>query len=231
MSDLHHHLMEAGPLISQALLACLVALSTLATERLIVLGRAAGPAVELRETLERSLRAGDLHEALGTAAASSGMFARVALRVLRDGLREPVHVEAAAEEALAVELPPLERRVGGFAFIASIATLIGLFGSITGITAGYGCSVANADAASRATAMARGVSESMNGIAIGLFVAGLAFLARWLVRALIDRREAIVRAETRALLNTLIATRARLRLGEHRPILEPRGYRRVDARI
>ena len=230
MSDLHHHLLETGEPIWQALLACLFALSALAVERLVVLGRAAGPGVELRTMLERSLRAGDLHDALGIAAASSGTFARVALRVLRDGLRDPLHVEAAAVEALAIELPPLERRVAGFAFLASIATLIGLFGSITGITVGYGC-VANADAASRAIAMARGVSESMNGLVIALLVAGLAFVARWLVRALIDRRTAIVRAETRALLNTLVATRTRLRLGEHRPVLEPRGYRRVDARF
>src|SRR5690606_34246135 len=150
-----------------------------------------------------------------------------AVRVLRDGLREPEQMEAAAEEALAVELPPLERRVAGFGLIASLATLIGLLGSITGISVGYGC-VANADAASRAIGLAKAMSESMNSLVVALFVAGLAFLARWLVRALIDRREAIVRAETRALLNNLIASRARLRLGEHRPILEPRGYRRVD---
>ena len=214
-------------LAGQLLVLCSVVLSVLVADRLRALARAAGPGAALRESLERSLTAGELHEALVLAAATPGAFARVAVRVLRDGLREPEQMEAAAEEALALELPPLERRVVAFGFLASITALIGLFGSFTALV--FRPFHHHPDAPSRAAAIALSISESMVCIAAALFVTALALAARGVVRALIDRRARIVRAETRALLNALIASRARLRLGEHRPVLEPRGYRRVDA--
>ena len=224
-----YQLLSEGFLAGHLLVLCFVVLSALVADRLRALARAAGPGPALRESLERSLAPGELHEALVLAAATPGAFARVAVRVLRDGLREPEHMEAAAEEALALELPPLERRVVAFAFLASITTLIGLFGTFTDLV--FQPFHHHPNAPSRAAAIAMSISESMVCIAAALFVTALALAARGVIRALIDRRTRIVRAETRALLNTLIASRARLRLGEHRPVLEPRGYRRVDARV
>lgn len=227
----YYQLLTEDFLAGHLLVLCSVVLSALVADRLRALARAAGPGAALRESLERSLAAGELHEALVLAAATPGAFARVAVRVLRDGLREPAHMEAAAEEALAVELPPLERRFAAFGFLASLTTLIGLLGTMTALLwPGYGCST-RADVASWRAAIALTVSESMVCIAAALFVTALALAARGVVRALIDRRTTLIRAETRALVNTLIASRAHLRILEHRPILEPRGYRRVDARL
>jgi biopolymer transport protein ExbB/TolQ len=53
--------------------------------------------------------------------------------------------------------------------------LSGLLGTVTGLIAAFGA-VANADAASRATMLARGISEAMNCTAFGLLAAIIALV-------------------------------------------------------
>lgn len=212
-----------------ALLAlCLATLAAVTADRLLALRRAAGPSATLNDALRPMLAEGDLGWALGLAAANTGAFARVAGRILREGLREPGHAEAAAREAIGLEVPLLERRSGAFGAIASIATLLGLAGGVLGVfSRGFGYPPGS----SLAITIAHSLSDSLLFTLAGLIVGALALAARGVVHGLVERRRATLLACARVLLNTLAANRSRMRLGDRRPMLEPRGYRRVDASI
>ena len=95
-------------------------------------------------------------------------------RIVKSGLmkvnRPDDEVQAAMDEAALRELPKLEARTGYLALLANLAMLSGLLGTVTGLIAAFGA-VANADASSKATMLAKGISEAMNCTAFGLLAA------------------------------------------------------------
>lgn len=68
------------------------------------------------------------------------------------------------------ELPRIFSRINYLSLAASVATLLGLLGTITGLQTSFG-SLASVDAAQKATLLANGISEAMNTTAFGLIVA------------------------------------------------------------
>jgi biopolymer transport protein ExbB len=85
-------------------------------------------------------------------------------------------IQAALDEGAMMEVPKIEKRVGFLAMIGNVATLVGLLGTITGLIQSF-AAVANADAATKAAALTKGISEAMNCTAFGLVVAVPAVLA------------------------------------------------------
>lgn len=79
-------------------------------------------------------------------------------------------IQAALDEGAMIEVPSIEKRIGFLAVIGNIATLLGLLGTITGLIRSF-AAVANADAATKAAELTRGISEAMNCTAFGLIVA------------------------------------------------------------
>lgn len=207
------------------LMLCLVGVFLLTFDRALALARSHGPATRLTGALASHLRQGDLAGALALCAATPGMASRIAQSILHEGLTTPERVHAAREAALLRELPVLEARVGWFGSLANLATLVGLLGSVTGLNTGFGC-VGPADAASRATMLAKGIAESLTCTLAGLSIAVLALVGRMVIQRRLDARSAILRAEAAAVANLAVAYRARLRLGGARPRVEGTGYRR-----
>jgi biopolymer transport protein ExbB/TolQ len=79
-------------------------------------------------------------------------------------------IQAALDEGAMIEVPQLEKRIGFLAVIGNVSTLVGLLGTITGLITSF-ASIANADAATKAAELTRGISEAMNCTAFGLVVA------------------------------------------------------------
>lgn len=79
-------------------------------------------------------------------------------------------IQAALDEGAITEVPQIEKRIGFLAVIGNIATLMGLLGTITGLIQSF-AAVANSDAATKAAALTKGISEAMNCTAFGLMVA------------------------------------------------------------
>ena len=79
-------------------------------------------------------------------------------------------IQAALDEGALMEVPKIEKKIGFLAVIGNVATLMGLLGTITGL---IGCfaGVANADPATKAAVLTKGISEAMNCTAFGLIVA------------------------------------------------------------
>ncbi len=81
-------------------------------------------------------------------------------------------IQKEVEEATALELPMLEKNLVFLSTIASVATLLGLFGTVLGMIRSF-AAMANAGAPD-AAALAAGISEALINTAIGI---GTSFLA------------------------------------------------------
>jgi biopolymer transport protein ExbB len=76
----------------------------------------------------------------------------------------------AADEAAILSLPPLARRLPHLNLLANTATLLGLLGTIFGLTTAFS-SVGAADPSQRSAFLAAGISEALNTTAFGLIIA------------------------------------------------------------
>jgi biopolymer transport protein ExbB/TolQ len=157
------------------LTACLAVTLFLSIERAWALFRARPDADALLKALQAHLGMGDVSGAVAICEQNRGSLARIALAGLRESMHSEPRIGAAIRMQWWIETPPLERRLGHLQLMVQIATLFGLLGTTTGLSVGF-CGN-NADPVSRATMLARGISESMNCTAGGLFVSMIALLA------------------------------------------------------
>jgi biopolymer transport protein ExbB len=74
------------------------------------------------------------------------------------------------EESMMEIVPRLEKRTGYVALSSSIATLLGLLGTIMGLISAF-TAVANANPAEKADLLSASISVAMNTTAFGLMVA------------------------------------------------------------
>lgn len=79
-------------------------------------------------------------------------------------------IQAALDEGALMQVPRIEAKIGFLAVIGNVATLMGLLGTIVGLITSF-AGVANADAATKAAELTKGISEAMNCTAFGLIVA------------------------------------------------------------
>jgi len=224
VETLRYHFEEGGWIMG-VIAACLFGVAAIAIDRAIALARARGPATKLVSALEAHLRDGDLGGAIALSRAAPGAVARAAQRILLEALTTPARLEAAREVALLVEVPRLWARAGGFAVLANLATLFGLLGTVTSVFVPIGC--VPVDARSRAVILAKQISEGLTCTWFGLFVAASALTCVLVFRSRIEAWEATLRAESKAVVNLAITYRERLRLGDARARIAPRGYRRA----
>jgi biopolymer transport protein ExbB/TolQ len=126
-------------------------------------------------TMQKCILAGDIGRAIKLCSAANAPLARIVKAGLMKVNRPDAEVQAAMDEAALVELPKIEQRTGLLALFANLAMLCGLLGTVTGLIAAFGA-VANADASSKATMLAKGISEAMNCTAFGLGAAIIALM-------------------------------------------------------
>jgi biopolymer transport protein ExbB/TolQ len=79
-------------------------------------------------------------------------------------------VQAKIDEVLIREQSKLEARVEFLAMLGNVGTLLGLLGTIVGMIHSFGA-IAQADAMTKASLLATGVSEAMHATAYGLIMA------------------------------------------------------------
>lgn len=85
-----------------------------------------------------------------------------------------IAIQKEVEEATTLELPMLEKNLNILATIASIATLMGLFGTVLGMIRSF-AALANAGAPD-STALATGISEALINTALGIGTSALAIV-------------------------------------------------------
>ncbi|MDD9936898.1 MAG: MotA/TolQ/ExbB proton channel family protein [Myxococcales bacterium] len=126
-------------------------------------------------TLQKCLLAGDLGRAIKVCSAANVPLANIVKAGLMKANRSDDQVQSAMDEAALREIPKLEKRTAYLGLMANMAMLSGLLGTVHGLILAFS-GVAGADAASKSTILAAGISEAMACTAFGLFASILALL-------------------------------------------------------
>ena len=122
--------------------------------------------------LRPMLEGGKLDQALEVTIGSKAAIGNIlgyGLNRLRSG-RGREEMELAMEEGLMEIIPRLEKRTHYLAIFANIATLLGLLGTIMGLTQAF-TAVSGASPADKADLLSASISVAMNTTAFGLIVA------------------------------------------------------------
>ena len=118
------------------------------------------------------LDSGDFDEARGMTSEDESTISQV-LNMglsLQGTVRRREDIEIAMEESMMEIVPRLEKRTPYVALASSIATLLGLLGTIMGLIQAF-TAVANANPAEKADMLSASISVAMNTTAFGLMVA------------------------------------------------------------
>jgi biopolymer transport protein ExbB len=176
-----------GRIVVAGLIALLMILLTFGIERLITISSATGRG-SVRGFVNR-IRAlisdGNISQAIKECDRQRGSVANVVKAGLlkydelsRNNELEPekkvLLVQKDIEETTQLEMPMLERNLVIIATIASVATLMGLLGTVTGMIAAFTAMATSG--APDAVALANGISEALINTALGVGTSALAII-------------------------------------------------------
>ncbi len=85
-------------------------------------------------------------------------------------------IQKEVEEATALELPMLEKNLVFLSTIASVATLLGLFGTVLGMIRSFSALGADSGGSGAATALSQGISEALYNTALGIGTSAIAIV-------------------------------------------------------
>jgi biopolymer transport protein ExbB len=144
----------------------------IAVERFITLTQVRRRNDVMWRKLQPALTDGDFDKARNLTSKDDSTVSRLlAMGLARQGaVRRREDIEIAMEESMMEIIPQLEKRTGYIALGASIATLLGLLGTIIGLIQAF-TSVANANPAEKADLLSASISVAMNTTAFGLIAA------------------------------------------------------------
>lgn len=174
MATLMHHFQEGGWGMYPILFFQILAIGVI-VERSIFLYKCSINKDVFLATMQKCILAGDVGRAIKMCSAANAPLARIVKAGLMKVNRPDAEVQASMDESALRELPLVEKNTGYLALLANLAMLSGLLGTVTGLIEAFGA-VANADASSKATMLAKGISEAMNCTAFGLLAAIIALI-------------------------------------------------------
>ena len=162
---------KQGGLVMYAILGIGVVAAAIALERFIVIvGAASLNGKKLTKDVLNHIQRGDLNAARNVSRMSNAPAAQVVQAVLAVPDLEESHLQSAAEDATALAMPRLTRRLAHLNVLANISTLVGLLGTIAGLITAF-AAVGAADPSQRSAFLAGGISMALNATAFGLMVA------------------------------------------------------------
>ncbi len=146
--------------------------AAIAIERYVTLTRVTAKNQGAWTKLQPALVNGNFEEAREmTGKDDSTISQLLELGLARQGaVRRREDIEIAMEEGMMEIIPQLEKRTPYVALASSIATLLGLLGTIMGLISAF-TAVANANPAEKADLLSASISVAMNTTAFGLMVA------------------------------------------------------------
>lgn len=176
-----------GRIVVAGLIALLMIVITFAIERLITISSATGRGSVRKFVAKiRSLvTSGNIREAIQECDRQRGSVANVVKAGLlkydelsRNNELEPekkvLLVQKDIEETTQLEMPMLEKNLVIIATVASVATLMGLLGTVTGMIAAFTAMATSG--APDAVALANGISEALINTALGVGTSALAII-------------------------------------------------------
>ena len=177
-----------GGFIVPILMCLMMVVLTFSVERFFAIKKAKGkgPVVTFVQEVMCQVSDGRIDQAIGECEKQEGSVANVirsALKKYQEVEKEKdmvkdmklLSIQKKEEEAMALELPGLDENLAILATIASIATLMGLLGTVLGMIRAF-AALANAGAPD-SVALAAGISEALINTALGIGTAAIAIVA------------------------------------------------------
>ena len=160
-----------GPFMYPILIVFTVGIA-IAIERYVTLTQVRRQNAGMWSKLEPALAKGDFEKARQMTSKDDSTVSRLlGMGLARQGaVRRREDIEIAMEESMMEIIPQLEKRTAYVALFASIATLLGLLGTIIGLIQAF-TAVANANPAEKADLLSASISVAMNTTAFGLMAA------------------------------------------------------------
>ncbi len=185
-TDLATFYKNGGPTMHFILVDAVV-IAAIVFERMIVIGSAATlNGARMTDDLVKKIGRGDLAGAQKISTSSSAPAAKVAQAMLHAGSLDETRLQSAGDDAAALAMPALTRRLSHLNTLANVSTLLGLLGTIFGLTTAFSA-VGAADPAQRSAFLAAGISEALSATAFGLMVAVPTLLLHGFLAGLVER--------------------------------------------
>lgn len=211
MQALFRHFEEGGFGMYPILFWQIIAIAVI-VERAIYLYKSSINKDVFLATMQKCILAGDVGRAIKLCSAANAPLARIVKAGLMKVNRPDAEVQASMDEAALRELPRIEHRTPYLALLANLAMLSGLFGTVVGLIVAFGA-VANADASSKATMLAKGISEAMNCTAFGLLAAIIALIGFALLNGKTQTLIDDINEATVQVMNLVVNNRSKVNLG------------------
>ena len=176
MDVLIQHFNEGGLFMWPILVVGVVVLGIVGERSYVLFFKALNRKDEFTREMRKLILSGNFVKAVKLANTENSPLSRIVKAGLLQVRRTDDVIQSTMDEAALLEVPYLERRTGYLAMLSNVATLAGLLGTVVGLIHSFGA-VAKADAATKSTLLAAGISEAMNCTAFGLIVAIPALLA------------------------------------------------------
>jgi len=177
-----------GGFIVPILMALLIIVLSFSIERFLTISKAkgSGAVVSFVRNIKQLLAVHKIDEAMAACDKQKGSVANVIRSVLERYVslekdtdmtkdQKLLSIQKEVEEATSLELPSLEQNLVILATISSIATLMGLLGTVLGMIRAF-AALANAGAPD-SVALASGISEALINTAFGIGTAALAIIS------------------------------------------------------
>ncbi len=160
-----------GPFMYPILIVFAVG-AAIAIERYVTLTKVTSKNQRVWTKVQPALMKGDFEKAREMTSKDDSAISRLlSMGLARQGaVRRREDIEIAMEEGMLEIIPQLEKRTPYVALASSIATLLGLLGTIMGLIQAF-TAVANANPAEKADLLSASISVAMNTTAFGLMVA------------------------------------------------------------
>lgn len=154
----------------------IVAIAVIAERAFVLLFKYTADGKSLMQNVERYVLANDINQAINYTNTSNSPIATVVKSGLVKANRGGMAVSMGVDEALLQVTPKIEKRIGSLWAIANIATLVGLIGTIWGLSTSFR-SLGALSAAERAQFMGFGIAEALYNTFVGLSIAVFCILA------------------------------------------------------
>src|SRR6478735_5816288 len=180
--------MYLGGIIVPILIGCFLTVITCVIERLLTVTKAKGTGniAEFIRTVQYNLANKDIDKALAACDKQKGSVGNV----MKAGLRKykemisnseltteqkVLNIQKEVEEATALELPMLEKNLVFLSTIASVATLLGLLGTVLGMITSF-AALGEEGGGNAAAELSRGISEALYNTALGIGTSAVAII-------------------------------------------------------
>ena len=180
--------MYEGGIVVPVLIANFLIVVVFAIERMLTISKALGKGnvAEFIRKVQYHLANKNVDQAIAECDRQKGSVGNVmkaGLRKYKEMITEPeldtdqkvLSIQKEIEEATALELPMLEKNLVFLSTIASVATLIGLFGTVLGMITSF-AALGEEGGGNAAAELSRGISEALYNTALGIGTSSVAII-------------------------------------------------------